>query len=287
MTGEQRTLNERYETSSEETFTQPPVSGDTDDAVVVKLTSKAVQTDSALAELKARGGETASYPSRMAAEEELVTNEEVRLQSADANSDKYDYYLVRTRPPEVAPDDRGSPEDGWQFQARGNEVGQVAEALLTAVSRHPTPIVQYACRDLDVERSALRFRQRESLAQFQTITAATGHSWQPDGVFAVYESDEWESTTDGMETDRKADGTVDALQREEVSRRREERALCRVYPLEVKHDSAKFGRTQRPAMHALAENDDDRVVPLLVRVTLDELPQHYGIRIRSGPFTDI
>lgn len=39
-------------------------------------------------------------------------------------------------------------------------------------------------------------------------------------------------------------------------------------------------------MHALAENDGDRLVPLLVRGTLDELPQHYGVRIHSGPFAD-
>lgn len=286
MTGEQRTLDDRYETSSKGTFTQPSDDDDTGDAVLVKLTLKAVQTDPALAELKAKGGETASYASRVAARKELVTNEEVRLQSAEADSTKYDYYLVRPRPPEVAPDDRGSPEDGWQFQARGNEVGQAAEALLTAVGRRPTPVVQYACRDLDVERSELRFQQRKSLAKFQTVTAKTGHSWQPDGVFAVYESDEWESATDDTETDWEAEGPVDVSQRKEVLRRREERALCRVYPLEVKHDSAKFGRAQRPAMHALAENDDDRVVPLLVRVTLDELPQHYSVRIRSGPFAD-
>jgi hypothetical protein len=39
-------------------------------------------------------------------------------------------------------------------------------------------------------------------------------------------------------------------------------------------------------MHALAESDDDRIVPLLARITLNELPQHYNVRLRSGPFTD-
>lgn len=287
MTGKQGTLNESYETlSDEERSMQPPDGGDDGDVILVKLTSKAVQTDSALAEMRAKRGKTASYLSLVAAKNELVTNEEVKLQSADANSDEYDYYLVWARPPEAAPDERGLPEDGWQFQARGNEVGQAAEALLTAVGKSPTPIVQYACRDLGVERAALRFCQRKSLAQFQTITAETDYSWQPDGVFAVYDADEWEADTDDMETDPEADDAVGVFSREAVWRRRDERALCRVYPIEVKHDDASFGRTQRPAMNELTENDDDRVIPLLVRIKLDKLPRHYDVRIRSGPFDD-
>jgi hypothetical protein len=37
-------------------------------------------------------------------------------------------------------------------------------------------------------------------------------------------------------------------------------------------------------MNEILELDDERVVPLLARVRLDELPQHYNVRIRTGLF---
>jgi hypothetical protein len=285
MDDEQSTLEDNRGTPAG-SATNSPEEREGSSRVLVKLTAKAVKTDPVLAERKATGGETAGFPSRAAAEEALVTNEQVALQSADANPDKYDYYLAWTRPSETAPEDRGPPEDGWRFQARGNEVGRVAETLLTGVGRRPTPIVQYACQDLGVERSALNFWQGDSLDQFQTLTIETEHSWQPDSVFAVYDIDEWKAASEAVDAGWESDGGGIEEYRAAVWRAREKRALQRIYPLEVKHDSASFGRHQREAMHALAESDDDRVVPLLARVTLDELPQHYNVRLRAGPFTD-
>ncbi|WP_276259715.1 hypothetical protein [Haloglomus litoreum] len=294
MTDDQRTLDSSFESAnsnddSTETASSGAAEGDrvTDrNRVLVKLTREAAKTDAELLEKRTTSSGSFSYPSVAAAEAALITNEEVKLQSAAANEDRYDYYVVRTRPPEPAPAERGAPADGWSVQARGNEVGALAQALIAGVGRRPTPIVHYTCRDLGVENEALQFRKGTSLDQFTPIETPSNHSWVPDAVFAVYDRTEWNS----IESERRDTGQAGAdehrLSPDELSHEREERALRRVYPIEVKHDNASFGRSQRQAMNALTALDDERVVPLLIRVTLDDLPQHYDVRIRPGPFGD-
>lgn len=289
MTDEQTTFDSEFEDveipqDTSKSDEDERRSGGRNGGVLVKLTSKAVSTDPVLAELRATGGETVSYPSRAAAEDALVTNEQVRLQSAGKNADKYDYYLSWKRPDETNPADRGPPEEGWVFQARANEVGALAEALFTSVGRRPAPIVHYACRDLGVEKGALRFWQGTSLDQFQTVADQQDPSWQPDAVFAVYDEAEWQAIESNFREQAYMSGHEEQMPGDALWREREDRALRRVYALEVKHDDASFGRGQRQAMNEILSLNDERVVPLLARVRLDELPQHYHVRIRTGPF---
>lgn len=82
------------------------------------------------------------YPSEQAARRELAAGRaRVELASAAHTADRADFYAIRTRPPRPEPADRGEPKDGWTFQARGNEIGAVAEALLTRVGRQPESVV--------------------------------------------------------------------------------------------------------------------------------------------------
>lgn len=142
------------------------------------------------------------------------------------------------------------------------------------------PIVTFACRDLGTEADDLRFWQDDSLEQFQTLDDVGDYSWIPDAVFGVYDKTAGET----IKSERRDSDTRKT--RDDWWREREERALRRVYPVEVKHDDASFGRDQCQAMNSLTALNDERVVPLLVRVTLDDLPQHYDVQIRTGPFGD-
>jgi hypothetical protein len=294
MTDDQRTLDSSFEnaSSSEDSTETASTDGTEDDGttprerVLVKLTRKAAKTAPELLEKRTTSSGSFSYPSAAEAEAALATNEEVKLQSAAANDDRFDYYVIRTRSPETDPTDRAPPADGWTFQARGNEVGALAQALITGVGRGPAPIVHYACQDLDVEKEDLQFRDGTSLDQFESIEQPDDHSWVPDAVFTVYDRTE----SGGTESERRDTGHARAaepqISSDDRSHERDERTLRRVYPVEVKHDSASFGRSQRQTMNELTALDDERVVPLLVRVTLDDLPQHYDVRIRAGPFGD-
>jgi hypothetical protein len=291
MTDDQRTLDSSFGDGSDgddaRNASNPSSEqnrGSSREGVLVKLTRKAAKTDPELLEKRTTSSGAFSYPSVDVAEAELVTNEEVKLQSATANQDRFDYYLVRTRPPEAKASERGTPENGWTFQARGNEVGALAQALIAGVGRRPAPIVTYACRDLESERDDLRFWQEDSLEQFQTLGNVGNHSWIPDAVFAVYDETEWQSVeSERRDTDR-TNNPGNRRAQGEWRREREEQSLRRIYPIEVKHGDASFGRAQRQAMNSLTTLDDERVVPLLVRVTLDTLPHHYDVRVRTGPF---
>ncbi|WP_254832750.1 hypothetical protein [Haloglomus salinum] len=294
MTDDQRTLDSSFGSASDSDGTTGTTSGDAADGdgstprerVLVKLTRKAAKTDPELLEKRTTSSGSFSYPSVAEAEATLVTNDEVKLQSAAANDDRFDYYVVRTRPAESSPSEREPPEEGWTFQARGNEVGALAQALLTGVGRRPAPVVHYACQDLGVEDEHLRFRQGNSLDRFASIERPKDHSWVPDAVFAVYDRTESGGTEPERQGERDTRAAEHQMSSGDRSHERDEPALRRVYPIEVKHGSASFGRSQRQAMNELTALDDERVVPLLIRVTLDDLPQNYDVRIQAGPFGD-
>jgi hypothetical protein len=268
---------------------------DTDDSSIrVEIKHSAAEADSSLSEPIATGNAKQRYPSKAAAEESLAGHPEVGLLSAKANDDWPDFYVVRVRPPKPDPESRGPAAAGWEFQARGNEVGKLAEALFTGVGRRPDPIVTYAVRDLGRPTDELVFQQAGRLSYYATLPeiARKVTQTQPeddtptctvDAVFGVYDKAAVREYQDDEGSHFWPSSSLDRPHRErnvEV----EERSLLRVYPVEVKHDSASFGRGQRAGMNALAEADDDRLVPLLARVTIEDLPQNYGVRIREGPF---
>jgi hypothetical protein len=265
-------------------------------SIRVEIKHSAAEVDSSLSEPIATGNARQRFPSVEVAREELATHPEVQIASAEHNPDWPDYYVVKGRPPKPEPGERGPAAAGWEFQARGNEVGEVAETLLTGVGRRPDPIVAYAVRDLGQPEDGLRFQQADHLSHFATLPEVADENtrwtpgedsvvWKPDGVFAVYDTPairEYQDETGGHFW---PGGTL-TRDRPERRTEAEERTLLRVYAVEIKHDSASFGRDQRAAMNALAEADDDRLVPLLARVTIEDLPQNYGVRIREGPFGD-
>jgi hypothetical protein len=265
-----------------------------DSDIRVEIKRSAAEVDSSLSEPIATGNARQRFPSKEAAEDALARHPEVRLLSAKQNDDWPDFYVARGRPAKTAPEDRGPAPEGWEFQARGNEVGVLAEVLFTGVGRRPDPIVTYAVRDLDRPKKDLRFQQADQLSHFATLSEAARENtqalpdsdvvtWKPDAVFAVYDEPAIREFQDETGSHFWPGGSL-SRPRSECRAEAEEQTLLRVYAVEIKHDSASFGRDQRAAMNALAEDGDDRLVPLLARVTIEDLPQNYTVRMRKGPF---
>lgn len=265
-----------------------------DSSIRVEIKHSAAEVDSSLSEPIATGNAKQRFPSKVAAKEALAGHPEVGLLSAEANDDWPDFYVVKVRPPKPDPEDRGPSTEGWEFQARGNEVGVLAETLFTGVGRRPDPIVTYAVRDLGQPKDELVFQQAGQLSYFPTLPQVATEVTQTrpgqdvptctvDAVFAVYDKAALREYQDEEDSRFWPYSSLDRP-RPERSAEVEEQTLLRVYAVEVKHDSASFGRDQRAGMNALADAGDARLVPLLARVTIEELPQNYGVRIREGPF---
>ena len=221
----------------------------------VALKPSACAAAPAIETLRESAGEVLSYTGRAEAVEKLVHGVDcqgLRLQAPAPNDPAdVDAYLVKVKSPPPSPTSRGDPARGWTFDTDAQQVGALAEALFTASSVDPPPIVDYAARDLDLDPRDFRVLVDDDPARVGGLDPSVDGQWHPDVAFEVREL-----------VDEETVGSV--LKR---------------YVAEVKHGSTSFERNQRAGMERLAERDD-RLDVLVIRVDLSGIPQSYDLTIR-------
>lgn len=223
---------------------------------VVAIKDSAARRNEAVSRFADENGRTPRLESRAAAESlahrlSADADPSVRIQRAAPNdAGDVDAYLV------PAPDRRirepAVTEDGTRvFDVGATVYGAIGEAIVAGAGRNPPLLTDYAAGDLDLPRSALEVDVETDLEAVSVPTADGGTArWRPDCVATV----------------RRSGGD----------------AVLAEYWGEVKTGRATLERSQRAAMRRRATD----VTVLLVRVSLEDLPDRYAATIEEIPGDD-
>ncbi|MFH5802241.1 hypothetical protein [Haladaptatus sp. CMAA 1911] len=238
------------ETASDENTANPITPGErTGFAVEVK--DNAIEVNSTLSEVITAHGRTLDFGSRAQAgayASQLSTGDgSLRIQAAPANDprDVNAYFLADHTPSITEP----AKTDGetWTFDVGANLYGALGEAILTGAPK-PHALYYFVRQDLELDDGELASGLALEVERGRPISVdhPDGEKrWTPDCV--VRAKNGWDG-----------------------------RVLARYY-CEIKTGNASFERSQGVVMEELAAQE--RV--LKIRVTIDELPEQYSLRIQE------
>ncbi|MBX0325669.1 hypothetical protein EGH21_21875 [Halomicroarcula sp. F13] len=171
----------------------------------------------------------------------------LRIQAVPENEPKdIDAYLLADHNPSIK-EPADVDGDTWTFDVGANLYGALGEAILLE-SPKPHALVYFVRQDLDIDEDNLEWGLNVDVnrGRLLSVDCSDGKErWTPDCV--VEAKDGWDG------------------------------ALLERYYCEIKTGGASFERSQVESMEALARNE--RI--LKIRVSIEELPDQYSLRIRE------